>query len=102
MNAGLIWSVALAAVGILGIYLAGRKNLWGWAIGCGAQVLWIIYALVTAQYGFILSAVAYGLVYGRNWLRWAHERRALLNDPEAKAIDARRSHEPVNAERSEP
>lgn len=74
MNAGLIWSVALAAVGILGIYLAGRKNLWGWAIGCGAQVLWIVYAIVTAQYGFILSALAYALVYGRNWYRWRQEQ----------------------------
>jgi hypothetical protein len=74
MNPGLIWSIALAAVGILGIYLAGRKNLWGWAIGTGAQVLWIVFALVTQQYGFILSALAYGAVYGRNWYRWAAER----------------------------
>ena len=81
MTAGIVWSVALAAVGILGIYLAGRKNLWGWAIGTGAQVLWIIYALVTTQYGFILSALAYGAVYGRNWWRWWVEQRDLRRDP---------------------
>lgn len=80
MSVGLIWSVALAAVGILGIYLAGRKNLWGWAIGTGAQLLWIVFALVTQQYGFILSALAYGAVYARNWHRWAQERKQTSPD----------------------
>lgn len=75
---GLIWSVGLAAVGILGIYLAGRKNLWGWAVGFGAQALWITYGIISAQYGFILSGVAYGIVYGRNWVRWRNERRHAL------------------------
>lgn len=77
MSEGLIWSILLAAVGILGIYLAGRKNLWGWAVGVGAQVLWIVFAIVTGQYGFILSALAYGWVYGLNFWKWsrdAHER----------------------------
>ena len=70
MIAGLIWSVALAAIGILGLILAGKKRSIGWAIGLSAQVLWITYALVTAQYGFILSAVAYGFVYAKNFIAW--------------------------------
>lgn len=74
MTANLIWSVALAGVGILGIYLAGSKNIWGWAVSFGAQAMWIVFALVTTQYGFILSALAYGWVYGRNYLRWRRER----------------------------
>jgi nicotinamide riboside transporter PnuC len=73
MTAGLIWSVGLAAIGILGIYLAGKKNKVGWAIGLLAQVLWIVFALITAQYGFILSALAYGFVYGKNFLAWRKE-----------------------------
>lgn len=72
MAEGAIWSYLLAAVGILGIWLAGRRSRWGWAVGCGAQVLWIVYALVTAQPGFILSALAYGAIYARNWWKWAH------------------------------
>ena len=66
----LIWSISLAAIGILGIYLAGNKSQWGWALGFGAQLLWAVFAVVTGQYGFILSAVAYGIVYGRNWGKW--------------------------------
>lgn len=71
------WSISLAAIGILGIWLAGRKNLWGWAVGAGAQVIWIVYAVVTQQWGFILSALAYGWVYTHNWLRWRAEERAV-------------------------
>ena len=73
------WSIGLAAIGILGIYLAGRKNLWGWFIGFSAQVLWIIYALATHQWGFIASALAYGFIYGKNWLSWRNERRRNSN-----------------------
>lgn len=76
MTGNLIWSIVLAAVGILGLYLAGSKNLWGWVISLAAQVLWIIFALVTGQYGFILSAVAYGWVYARNYIRWRRDQQA--------------------------
>lgn len=70
MDANLIWSIVLAAVGITGLWLAGSKNIWGWAISLGAQVLWIVFALVSGQYGFLLSAVAYGFVYARGFRRW--------------------------------
>lgn len=72
----MIWSFILAAIGILGLVLAGKKMKIGWAIGLGAQVLWIIFALVTHQWGFIISAFAYGFVYGRNWYLWFIEEEA--------------------------
>jgi len=64
-----MWSYVLASVGILGLWLAGSKRRIGWAIGLGAQGLWIAYALATEQYGFIATALAYGFVYARNWRR---------------------------------
>lgn len=73
----LVWSIVLAAIGITGMYIAGRKSQWGWFIGLAAQILWIVFAIVTAQYGFILSALAYGTVYGRNWWKWRVEKRKL-------------------------
>lgn len=66
----MIWSFTLAAIGILGIWLAGKNSKWGWAVGLGAQVLWFIFAIVTKQYGFILTALAYGWVYGSNFIKW--------------------------------
>lgn len=64
------WSYLLAAVGVLGLYLAGRRNRWGWFVGLAAQVLWIAYALITTQYGFLVSALAYASVYASNFLKW--------------------------------
>jgi hypothetical protein len=64
------WSFALTAVGVVGLYLAGRRSPWGWAVGLGAQSLWFTYAVVTRQWGFIFSAFAYGWVYLTNLRRW--------------------------------
>lgn len=73
----LLWSILLSAVGILGILLAGSKRKLGWAIGFSTQGLWVVFAVTTGQYGFIGSAIAYGSVYARNWLKWrADERKA--------------------------
>lgn len=71
----LIWSVVLSLIGILGIYLAGSKNIIGWVVGLFAQILWIIFALTTGQYGFLLSAAAYGSVYARNYIRWRKDSK---------------------------
>jgi len=64
------WSWILTAVGVFGLYLAGRKSPWGWAVGIGAQVLWFAYAVTTRQRGFIVSCLAYGAVYVRNFRAW--------------------------------
>ncbi|MEV4461475.1 hypothetical protein [Microbispora sp. NPDC049633] len=68
------WSWLLMAVGVLGLYYAGKRRAIGWAIGLGAQALWIAYAIATRQWGFIVSALAYGAVYGRNYLSWRRDR----------------------------
>ena len=70
------WSWLLAAVGIFGLWLAGRKDYRGWFVGLGAQILWIAYATVTHQWGFYVSALAYGYIYGRNGMIWLREQRA--------------------------
>ena len=63
----------LACIGVSGIYFVGRKTLWGWFILLFNECLWIAYALVTDQYGFIFAAVAYGAVYIRSYLHWKRE-----------------------------
>lgn len=64
------WSYLLTAVGVFGLYLAGRKDRRGWMVGIGAQVLWIAYATATHQWGFYFSALAYGFVYTKNAHAW--------------------------------
>jgi hypothetical protein len=69
------WSVLLTAVGVLGIWLAGSRRWQGWALGVAAQGLWIAYAIVTRQWGFIASALVYGFVYGRALYRWRRDEK---------------------------
>lgn len=69
------WSWALTAIGVTGLFLAGRKVWWAWLIGLGAQVFWIAYAVASRQWGFIVSALAYGSVYLRNARRWRAESK---------------------------
>lgn len=71
------WSYVLMAVGVFGLYLAGRKSKWGWAVGIAAQILWIAYAIATQQWGFIISAIAYGAVYIKNFVTWKREEAAV-------------------------
>jgi hypothetical protein len=57
------WSYVLMAFGVVGLFLIGSKKKIGWSIGIGAQILWIWYAVVTHQWGFIISALVYGIMY---------------------------------------
>lgn len=70
------WSFLLAAVGIIGLILAGKKLAVGWLVGLAAQVLWIFYGCYTHQWGFIFSALAYGAVYAKNAWSWYMEQAA--------------------------
>ena len=69
----MIWSSVLAIIGIVGLWLAGQKMWAGWAVGLFAQVVWVVYAIATDQYGFIVSAIAYATVYGMNLHKWLLE-----------------------------
>jgi hypothetical protein len=79
-----LWSWVLMAVGVTGLWVAGRRPAVGWGIGVAAQVLWVAYALATAQLGFLVSAGVYGSVYLANWRR-AHrvDREAACGCPAA-------------------
>jgi hypothetical protein len=68
-----MWSWILAIIGVAGIFFVGRKDKWGWWVLLFNEVLWIAYALITNQYGFIFSAIAYGIVYIKSYLKWREE-----------------------------
>jgi nicotinamide riboside transporter PnuC len=68
-----MWSWVLAVIGVTGIFFVGRKTIWGWHILLVNEILWITYAVITKQYGFIFSALAYGVVYIKSYLLWRRE-----------------------------
>jgi hypothetical protein len=69
------WSWVLGTIGVAGIYFVGRKTIWGWVVLLSNEVLWITYALLTKQYGFIFSAIAYGIVYVKSFLHWRKDEQ---------------------------
>lgn len=79
------WSWGLALAGIAGLILAGKKKKSGWALGIATQILWLTYAIVTHQYGFILGSLAYAFVYARNYWLW-HSEEKVLNEIQDKAV----------------
>jgi hypothetical protein len=68
-----MWSWILAILGITGIFLVGRKTIWGWLILCANEILWVTYALITKQYGFIAMAIAYVIIYVKSYVHWKKE-----------------------------
>jgi hypothetical protein len=64
------WSVALASLGLCGLLLVGLRSSWGWIVGIADEALWIAYGVATGQWAFVVSAVAYGVVYARNLRAW--------------------------------
>jgi len=65
-----MWSWVLAVIGVTGIFLVGRKTIWGWPILFANEFLWIVYAILTKQYGFIAMALAYAAVYIKSFMHW--------------------------------
>ena len=78
------WSVVLAVIGVFGLYLTTRKMAAGYAVGVGVQVLWITYAIVTAQYGFIFSALAFGAVNALGFYKWTTKGKKREGPPPQK------------------
>lgn len=64
------WSWILAALGVTTMFFVGRNKWWAWSIGIFTELLWIIYSIITEQYGFIVASLAYIIVYFRNTISW--------------------------------
>ena len=69
-----MWSWILAVVGCTGIFFVGRKSVQGWLLLLLNESLWVIYALTSHQYGFILASIGYKAVYIKSYRRWTNER----------------------------
>ncbi|QGJ89113.1 membrane protein [Gordonia phage Untouchable] len=77
------WSWVLTSVGMTGIFLTTQKMIAGFAVGLGAQGLWIVYATTTSQYGFIFSAFGYGTINAIGLWKWRRDakKEELMGDP---------------------
>lgn len=67
------WSVFLTPLGLIGMYLSGRKLKVGWLFGLFTQTVWITYAVATHQYPFIIGSLGYAGIYLKNYLAWRRD-----------------------------
>lgn len=67
------WSYLLAGLALFVTWHVGRKRAWAWLVATVAQLLWIVYAVMTEQYGFLASSVAFLLINLRNYVKWRRE-----------------------------
>lgn len=70
-----VWSWILTLPALVGLWAAGSGKRWGWAVAVATQFAWVVYAILTEQYGFILSAIVYSVVFGRNWIKHPKENK---------------------------
>ena len=66
------WSWLLAIWALLTYWLVGNKWRWCWYCGIAQEFAWIAYGALTRQWGFLVTALAFIVVYARNHLRWKH------------------------------
>ena len=71
---GQIWSWVLAIFGVTGMWYVGKKHAHAFFFLSVNELLWILFAIQTKQYGFIFKAFCYATVYFRNGLKWLQEK----------------------------
>lgn len=57
----------LTGLQVTALWAVGHGRWWGWLMGAGVQSVWIVYALLTQQLGFIPGCVVSGAVQVRNF-----------------------------------
>lgn len=70
------WSWILTLPQLFAQWQIGNLQRWAWLLAFTIDVLWIVYALLTTQYGFLISATLFGALAVRNWWRWGSQRSA--------------------------
>lgn len=68
-----LWSYLLAVLSLFVTWQIGRKKSWAWLVATGQQVLWLTYAVVTKQYGFIVTALVFAPLNVHNYVTWRRE-----------------------------
>lgn len=63
----------LSAITIWFNILAGNKHRGAWGIAMTGQLGWLLWIVVTANWGFLPMNIALWVVYARNHWKWVSE-----------------------------
>lgn len=73
-----LWSYGLSAVGLTVQYLAMKAPMSAWIVGFISQFPWLVYAVVSNQWGFFISSTLYAAVYAYNFWVMRKKRREVV------------------------
>jgi hypothetical protein len=65
------FSYILGGISCVVLWMMGNKNRMALVIGALSQILWVTYSIYLKQYGLIISAILYFIVYIRNYIEWS-------------------------------
>ena len=68
------WIVTI--VGCFGFWLGGKKIWWSWYVNIANQLAWVMFALITGYYAFLVGTAFYLTVFVRNAYLWTNEHFA--------------------------
>ena len=63
-------------ISTIGIYVAweiGNKRRWIFLVKVGNQTLWIVWIIISENWGFMPMGVAFTVIYLRNHFKWIKE-----------------------------
>lgn len=66
----MIMPYVLSVIGVTAMLVIGAGRWYGWMVAFVNECLWLVFAFVTKQYGFIVGAAVYGSVNAYNAHRW--------------------------------
>ena len=69
LGAPLYWAWILTGLQVAALWAAGCRKGWAWLLGAGVQPVWITYALLTGQLGFVPGCLVSIAVQVRNFLQ---------------------------------
>lgn len=58
------------ALGLASAWLLASQRRTGWAVSLAAQLVWLVVAVLTGQWAFVVASIVYGTVAVRGWRRW--------------------------------
>lgn len=65
----------LPIMGLTGTYIVGKKNVWGWLLQLGGQVLWAVFIIAIDKPGLLIGTLFYAGMYAWNFRKWLREER---------------------------
>lgn len=64
------WSIVLAAGALFTAWQVGNRQRVGFLLALGLQAGWIVYSVISKQWGFLVSSIIFAGMNVRNWRKW--------------------------------